>query len=230
MNNYQNIKFFNKSGCEIPLLSTSNIIFTDADNLESINDSNIVLYGYYDNVNKDSFRVKIINSGELSYDTYNKICQDKTMSLKCFLDGVLIHGTDALLPVEHNYFDVLYKSSEFIENVFTSENETGIEKFKIYTLKHNLDLAISCDLSKCDLLFPSAVFFGEIDIEPTSVGLVGVETLIFGNYDSLDNQLKHEYSNYKFVFEIEDNSDELQFIRTDDLATEIYKSQVIEMD
>lgn len=234
MINYNDIKIFNKHGNEIPLFFTSNLIFTTAVNLESITDDDVVLYGYYDNENKNLFPIKIIQSGKLSSKEIIKYTDTYKLLLNCFFDNELIN-TQAYIYIdlskddsgEYINLNKLYSTNynnTSINLYSTIANDKDDDNYFYYSLLPT-ENKVYCDLSNInDILFPSTVFIGKIEIDRVSTGLVETETLIFGK--TKNNELID--LNYDDNYEIElilDSDDEyIRFLTHNENENIIIKS------
>ena len=215
MTQYQNITLYNKDGYEIPLLTTSNIIFTDATSLDSISEANVVLYGYYDG--DSSINVKIINSGEFKSSDSRFISENDSdvlkVTLNAFIDSSIIYNCANISSVKVD-LKKLYNSNSYNDNTDANNDDYILYAFdeNPTTFEFNIIEYINSD----ELLLPSAVFIGDIEIEKTSVGLIGVQTLIFSNGTKLDNDvlsLKELDINDKYYLKISNNDDDsLKFI------------------
>ena len=219
MINYQDIKIFNKNGYEIPLLSTSNIIFTDASDLTKISDDNVVLYGYYDGNNKELFNAKIINHGKFTAPL-------NSLQLNCFIDGYIIDNIATINNLTNSDYQQLYFTNGENTNMSSSSNSANDEGSCVYySLKNINNLQVNCDLSDIDdLLFPSAIFFGNIEIEPVSVGLVETETLIIGKIEDNNcvNIVTDNSTAIKLI--IDKNDEDIDFITANELTDEITRN------
>ncbi len=231
MLNYQDIKIFNKNGYEIPLVSTSNIMFTTTNNLDMISDNDILLYGYYDNVDKTKFSTKTIKPGKLNKDSYNTAISSG-IKLYAFVDEKLVNETTVLLS-ENNFIKLYYTDNTEYNYSDDTLIANGKDEFLYYTLDTNICIDININLShdkngdEISLAFPSAIFFANIDFEKVSVGLVETETLIFGTVDKENNELiykplvDNDINGYDLKLVIDGSSDELSFLTYDVLSEEI---------
>lgn len=229
MINYNNIKIFNKHGNEIPLFYTSNLIFTTALDLLNVSDDDVVLYGYYDGYNKTEFLCNVIQPGKISAEKIQLSANDAKfyLPLKCFIDGQLIENAFPYIELTKEtdiakLYSTNYNTS-FINNSLIANDENDANYF-YYTIK-SLSDTVKCDLSNIDnLLFPSTVFVGKIEMERVSTGLVETETLIFGN--AINNELTDLSFNDGYEIKlILDNDDEyIRFLTLNDDTEEIIKS------
>ena len=145
MLNYQDIKIFNKNGYEIPLVSTSNIMFTTANNLDMISDNDILLYGYYDNVDKTKFSTKTIKPGKLNKDSYNTAILSG-IKLYAFVDEKLVNETTVLLS-ENNFIKLYYTDNTEYNYSDDTLIANGKDEFLYYTLDTNICIDININLS-----------------------------------------------------------------------------------
>lgn len=233
MLNYQDIKIFNKNGYEIPLVSTSNIIFTTANSLDMISDNDILLYGYYNNVDKTKFSTKTIKPGKLNKDLYNTAISSG-IKLYAFVDEKLANETTLSLS-ENNFIKLYYTDNTEYNYSDDTLTANGKDEFLYYTLDTNISIDINIDLSSDKngneilLTFPSAIFFANIDFEKVSVGLVETETLIFGNVDRENNELiykplvDNDINGYDLKLLINGDNSELAFLSYDNISEEINK-------
>ena len=229
MINYQDIKIFNKHGNEIPLMFTSNIIFTTANSLELLDESDIMLYGYYNGSDKTLLDAKIIKSGKLTYDKFNDVLNNG-LSLNCYVDGILVNDNVVIQLNESNfnrlYFTTGSNTSLRLDSLTAnSESDESVVYYSLNNLNINDDkLKISCDLSDYDLLFPSAIFIGNVEIDKVSVGLVETETLIFG---TVDNGVFSDIltdNNYELKLITNKSDEDIRFIKLNYVTNEISKS------
>lgn len=232
MINYQNIKIFNKNGYEIPFLSTSNIIFSNVNNLADLTDDNIVLYGYYDGENKNEFSVKIINPGRFTKSEVEEIISNELL-LYSFVDGYLVDKNATIKGLQLDNFKSLYytiggNTTLTLDSLIANEKDD--EKCIYYSLD-NLYIndsdnvyKISCDLSNInDLLFPSTIFLGNINIDKVSVGLVETETLIFGQIINDEYAQLFDNEQYEIKLIIDKNDKNFKFLSLDVISNEIEK-------
>lgn len=231
MNNksiYQDLKFFDKNGYEIPLVIASNIVIKIYNKYGSEKNATI-MNGVYNNkrdVNGNFIidEVKIIDVGR-SFSFENVILENTIINV--YVDGVLLKNTTI------KKFNVLETSSFNI--AYTSSN-ADLKEYKKYGIK---DIDIEFVISKkeldtifatdYDMPFPSLIFNADINMEKVSTGLHSVETLYFG-IEKNGNLVKPYDSQYNIEFITDIKDDNVQFFTVDTNTDEIYKRHKISVD
>ena len=231
MINYNNIKIFNKNGNEIPLFYTSNLIFTTASNLSTINDTDVVLYGCYDGISKTEFDAKIIQPGKIPGNCIFDTDELFELQLNCFIDGILSNSATIELIIKdktNKFVDLskLYSTNHAITSLnsdLIKANEADDSNYFYYAIS-NLSNKVKCDLTSFDdLLFPSNVFVGKIEMDKVSTGLVETETLIFGN--KINNELidLNFDDDYVIKLVLDSNDNYIKFLQLNTNTDEIIK-------
>lgn len=233
MINYNNLKIFNKHGNEIPLFYTSNLIFTTASDVELISDNDVVLYGFYDNNNKKEFFSKIIQPGKISSGIIKDDDVTLRLRLNCFVDGKLIDNTSAYIDlVIDNDIEKLYSTNynnSSLDNDSLIANDKDDANYFYYTIK-DLSNKVQCTSDIENLLFPSTIFIGNINIDRISTGLVETETLLFGtiNNNKLNSLSFNDNCELKLILDSDDEY--IRFLELDEYESEIIKLNSISLN
>ena len=220
--NYQNIKFFNKEGYEIPLAKASNIVVKIYSNeINSERYATIMNGVYMEEVDEEGNYIlnnfKILDVGS-SFDSEN-ISIDNTI-IDLYIDGVLVDSS--LYSVKDNLLDFEIESFMTIKTTTMGNNDEEYKKYGISGV-NNFSLIIKKD-DNIDLIFPSYVFTGNIEMETVSTGLHSTESIYFGIVGDEGKLLSVEEDNYDILFLTDVKDDDIQFFTFDDVTEEIYKS------
>ena len=209
MNTFQNIKYFDKNGLEIPIVKASNIVIRTSDGLDDI-----IFNGIYNN-KKDSNgnfiidELQLVNKGSI----LNEIVD--TLELDVYVDGNKIEEKCVISGLNKTHFERFYQidyactSKDFIAN---SEDENVK-----YGISHINGTNISCIIpEKYDLIYPSIAFSGKINIDRISTGLVENNSIFLAieNAESFDTPIDDDYD---LVFVTNENEKEIRFFTIDSL-------------
>ena len=220
--NYQNIKFFNKEGYEIPLAKASNIVVKIYSNQVNSERYATIMNGVYmEEVDEEGNYIlnnfKILDVGS-SFDSEN-ISIDNTI-IDLYIDGELLDSS--LYSVKDNLLDFVFESFMTIKTTTMGNNDEEYKKYGISGV-NNFSLIIKKD-DNIDLIFPSYVFTGNIEMETVSTGLHSTESIYFGIVGDNGELLSVEEDNYDILFLTDIKDDDIQFFTFDDVTEEIYKS------
>lgn len=217
-NNYQDIKFFNKRGYEIPQQISSNIVVKIyKDNKEKATIMNGV---YMNNTNEDKtyFIVDEFKILDCGCDFDSSIITQNDATIEVFVDGKMIDDVivNSFNVSKTKNFNIAYTTSNADLNDYVGY---GIEKMEM-----NISIP-----QKYNLIFPSVVFESDIEMESVSTELHSVETIYLGVIDN-GNLIKPYLEKYNLVFITDIKDDDIQFFVADKITDEIYKRHRIEVD
>ena len=220
--NYQNIKFFNKEGYEIPLAKASNIVVKIYSNEINSERYATIMNGVYmeevdENGNYILNNFKILDVGS-SFDSEN-ISIDNTI-IDLYIDGELLDSS--LYSVKDDLLDFVFESFMTIKTTTMGNNDEEYRKYGISGI-NNFSLIIKKD-DNIDLIFPSFIFTGNIEMETVSTGLHSTESIYFGIVGDNGELLNVQEDNYDILFLTDVKDDDVQFFTFDETTEEIHKS------
>lgn len=218
---YQNLKFFNKEGYEIPLAVASNIVIKIYSKEINSERNATILNGVYmleKNENNEYIinNFKIIEVGN-SFTSKELSIEDVVIDL--YIDGVLVDKS--LYYIKDNLIDFEFESFNVIKTTTMDKDDDFYVRYGIVDVK-DFCLIIKEDLTT-NLIFPSFVFTSNIEMETISAGLHSTETLYFGLADK-GELVDIEDEKYDILFLTDVKDDDVQFFTFDDVTEEIYKS------
>lgn len=225
---YQNLKFFDKNGYEIPLIIASNIVIKIYSKYGSEKDATILngVYSREKDINGNFIinDVKILDVGK-GFSFENIKLKDANVDI--YVDGICLEKTTITKFEVKNVlpFNIAYTSSNADLKEYTKYGISEIE-FECVILKEELNTLFG---NNYELPYPSLIFNADIDMEKVSTNLHSVETLYFGIEE--DGKLKKPYDEkYNIVFITDVKDDDIQFFTIDSTTEEIYKKHNIEID
>lgn len=192
---YQNLKIFNKDGLEVPLFWTSNIIITNENSIDTINDKSLLMYGVCEMINDEIDIVDVqVQQGGVFKDRSDIITS--LSSLNAIINDVF-YPSCINININDVSIDTLHVDDGSDDHTFVSLNNTNIDTINFVQ-----------DFDKSVLIYPSLVFNCHVSLPAVSTELIETETLLFGQI--LDNlefvNLYNNASSYKIVCEIDETS------------------------
>lgn len=222
---YQNLRFFNKEGYEIPLAKASNIIVKIYSKNDSEANATILNGVYMNEVNRfdeyvlDNF--KILDRGcSFYFDCEEEIVTPNIddICIDLYIDGELV---DASLYRVENDIEFDFISFNIAKTTTMSKNDEEYKKYGINDIK-KLTISVTKDI-KTNLIFPSFVFTANMELEKVSTGLHSTETIFFGVVE--DGELVNIIDDtYDLLFLTDVKDDDVQFFTFDDVEESLQKS------
>lgn len=217
--NYQDIKYFNKNGYEIPCAIASNIV-VKIYKKNNIKDATILNGVYMNELSEDGQyylvkEFKLLDSGK-SFDS--SVISNEDIAIDVYVDGKLIE--DYII----NKCEILSTNSYSVS--YTSSN-AYLDEYVLYGI-NEIELNIAIPI-KYNLIFPSVVFESNIELETVSTELHSVETLYFGVINN-NKLLKPYFTDYNLLFLTDVKDNDIQFFVADKITNEIYKRHKVEID
>lgn len=220
---YQDLRFFNKGGYEIPLAKASNIIVKIYSKDSSEANATILNGVFMNEVNEfdeyilDNF--KILDRGcSFSFIEGVYDISKEDLNIDLYIDGELLDPS--LYRVEEDIeFDFI--SFNIVKTTTMSKNDEEYKRYGIDNIK-KLSISITKDI-KTNLIFPSFVFTANMELEKVSTGLHSTETLFFGLIEG-DELVNIEDDTYDLLFLTDVKDDDVQFFTFDDVEEVLQKS------
>ena len=209
MNTFQNIKYFDKSGLEIPLIKASNIVIrTTTDN------DDIIFYGVYEGKTNDNGDyiiedLQLINKGSILLEKTDSI------ELSIFVDGQLIDEKCIIRNLNDSHFESFYGID--YASVSINHIANNIDENVKYGISHINGTTIDCIIPKqYDLIYPSIAFTGKLSIDRISTGLVENNSIFIAveNNESFETPIDDDYD---LLFVTNENEEEIRFFTIDPL-------------
>lgn len=222
MNTFQNIKYFDKSGYEIPVLKASNIIIRT-----TTGNNDVIFNGVYNNKqdvagNYIIDELQIVQKGSCLNEIVNEL------ELSVFIDGNEIPNKCYLKNLTNDNFERFY----FVNKAYTKKNNIANsenENIK-YGISNINNVEISCVISPIhNLIFPSIAFTGKINIDRISTGLVENNSIFLAieNSDNFDTPFDDDYD---LIFVTDENEKEIRFFTIDPITETVNWTNKILLD
>lgn len=224
---YQDLKFFDKNGYEIPLIIASNIVIKVYNKNGNEGDATILNGVFTKEKDIDGNfiinDIKILNVGK-SFNS-EKINLENSI-VDVYIDGICLKKCKIDFKVkECASFNIAYTSSNAVISEYTNYGIKEFDYFECIISKKELDDLFGKDY---ELPYPSLIFNADINMEKVSTGLHSVETIYFG-IEKEGKLIKPYDEKYNIVFITDAKDDDIQFFIVDKNSEEIYKRHIIEI-